>query len=138
MNTDGHGLKHGDLTDRILKAFYEVYGELGYGFLESVYESSMHLVLTGAGIQVERQRPITVRFRGQVVGEYAADLLVERLVIVELKAARTLDPAHEAQVLNYLRATPIEVGLLLNFGPQPQIKRFTFDNARKSPARPGL
>ena len=132
MNTDKHGYKHAEVTGKILAIFYEVYNELGYGFLESVYEKAMALALTAAGLRAERQHAIPVWFRGQPVGDFAADLLVEQLVIVELKAARDLDSAHEAQLLNYLRATDVEVGLLLNFGPKPQVKRFLFDNERKN------
>ena len=90
------------------------------------------IALTAAGLRVQREAPITVWFRGQQIGEFSADLLVEESVIVELKAVKTFEPAHEAQLLNYLRATEIEVGLLLNFGPKPQIKRLAFDNTRKN------
>jgi GxxExxY protein len=131
MNADQHGYKHEELTGRILKVFYEVYNELGYGFLESVYEKAMALALNAAGLKTERQMPVVVWFRGNAVGDFAADLLVRTSVLVELKATRTLEPAHEAQLLNYLRATEIEVGLLLNFGPKPQVRRFVFDNERK-------
>ena len=131
MNTDEHGYKHEELTGKIIKIFYEVYNELGYGFLESVYEKVMVIALRVAGLQAEPQKAIEVWFRGERVGEFSADILVESLVLLELKAARALDPSHEAQLLNYLRATNVEVGLLLNFGPKPQIKRFVFDNDRK-------
>jgi GxxExxY protein len=131
MNTDEHGYKHEELTGKIIKIFYDVYNELGYGFLESVYEKAMVIAIRAAGMQAEPQKPIEVWFRGKQVGEFAADILVESLVLLELKAARALDPSHEAQLLNYLRATDVEVGLLLNFGPKPQIKRFVFDNDRK-------
>jgi GxxExxY protein len=131
MNTDRHGLKHEEVTGRILKVFYEVYNELGHGFLESVYESAMEIALKEAGLGVERQVPISVHFRRQVAGEFRADLLIEGVVIVELKATRALDQSHQAQVLNYLRATEIEVALLLNFGEKPDFKRLLFDNPRK-------
>lgn len=134
MNTDKHGMKHGDTTERIIGVFWDVYKELGHGFLESVYEHAMAIALRQAGLEVARQVPISVRFRGELVGEYRADLIVQRTVLVELKAAIAIDPAHEAQALNYLRATDIEVGLLLNFGPKGQIKRFVFDNNRKPSA----
>src|SRR5262249_34847533 len=127
MNTDEHGYKHEELTGKIIKVFYDVYNELGYGFLESVYQNAMVLALRAAGLQAEAQKPIEVWFRGAQVGEFAADILVESLVMLELKAARTLDSSHEAQLLNYLRATNVDVGLLLNFGPKPQLKRFVFD-----------
>jgi GxxExxY protein len=124
-------LKERDLTARVIGVFYEVYNELGHGFLESVYEGALEIGLRQAGLGVSRQSLIEVRFRGIVVGEFRADLIVEGRVLVELKAAKSIDPAHEAQVLNYLRATPIEVGLLLNFGPKPEFKRFAYDNTRK-------
>ncbi|MGD1102778.1 MAG: GxxExxY protein [Terriglobia bacterium] len=124
-------MKHEEITERIIGVFYEVYNELGHGFLESVYEQSMAIALSEAGLQVVRQAPITVHFRGQVVGDFRADLLVNNQVIVELKAARAIERAFEAQVMNYLRATKVEVGLLMNFGPKPEFKRFIYDNERK-------
>ena len=135
MPTGAANLKHRELTEKIIGVFYDVYNELGHGFLESVYEAAMAIALAEADLDVERQHPIPVWFRGQQVGDFRADLLVEKAVILEFKAARALEPSHEAQLLNYLRATPIEVGLLLNFGPEPQFKRLAFDNDRKtSPA----
>jgi len=131
MNADGRGLKHKELTEKIIGVFYEVYNELGHGFLESVYEEAMAVALPQAGLKVERQVPLRVTFRGTVIGDFRADLLVESSVLLELKAGRELEPAHEAQLLNYLRATEIEVGLLLNFGPKPQFKRLVFENSRK-------
>lgn len=103
----------------------------GYGFLESVYEASLALALEQAGLVVERQVAIPVWFRGQKVGEFRADLRVGQVVLLELKCSRVLDVAHEAQVLHYLKATEVEVGLLLNFGEKPQFRRLIFDNARK-------
>lgn len=123
--------KHKDLTEKIIQAFYTVYNTLGYGFLEKVYENALAIELSELGQNVVQQAPIVVSYKELAVGNYNADLLVEDLVIVELKAARILAPEHEAQLLNYLKATPYEVGLLLNFGPQPQIKRKTYDNERK-------
>src|SRR5687768_6273714 len=123
--------KHGELTQKIIAVFYEVYNELGHGFAESVYEKSMLIALRDAGLLVQYKHPITVLFRNQNVGDFEADLLVEGLVILELKAGRAIDPAHDAQLLNYLRATPIEVGLLLNLGPKPEFKRLAYDNERK-------
>jgi GxxExxY protein len=131
MNTDLNGLKHGAITDKVIRAYYEVYNTLGFGFLESVYESAQEITIRDLGLSVARQAPITVSFRGQCIGDFRADLLVESAVIVELKAASTMVAGHEAQILNYLRASSIEVGLLLNFGPKPEFKRFTFDNQRK-------
>ena len=132
MNTDSHGFKHGEITQKIIKVFYEVYNELGHGFLESVYEKSLQVALNSMGIKVRRQIEIPVSFRGQRVGDFTADMLVEDCVLLELKAARSLDTSHTAQLLNYLRATEIEVGLLLNFGLRPEFKRLIFDNPRKS------
>jgi GxxExxY protein len=126
------GLKHQDLTERIIGIFYQVYNELGHGFLESVYLEAMFIALVESGLQVVKQVSIPVYFRRKLVGDFKADLLVENLVILELKAARSLDPAHEAQLLNYLRATTVEVGLLLNFGAKAEFKRMVYDNSRKN------
>ena len=125
-------LQHGELTDAILKAFYKVYNALGHGFLEKVYENAMLIELQKAGLKVETQHPIAVLYDGQVVGAYYADLIVGDLVIVELKAVAMLDSANEAQLLNYLRASDIEVGLLLNFGARPEFKRKAYSNERKT------
>ena len=122
---------HEELTKRIIGVFYDVYNELGHGFLESVYHNAMVIALRNAGLAVESKIPVPVWFRGQQVGAFEVDILVERKVLLERKAARTLESANEAQTLNYLRATPIEVGLLLNFGPKAQIRRFAFANTRK-------
>lgn len=124
-------MKHQELTQKIIGTFYTVYNTLGYGFLEKVYENAMVIELQSAGLEVAAQYPINVYYREQVVGEYMADLLVAQRVIVELKAVRTLLPEHEAQLLNYLNATRYEVGLLLNFGVKPEVKRKIFDNPRK-------
>lgn len=125
-------MKHEDLTEKIIGVFYEVYNELGHGFLESVYENAMCIALRSKGLHVESQFSIPVWFRGFQIGSFAADIVVEGIVVVELKAVRSIDPSHEAQLLNYLRATEIEVGLLLNFGVKPEIKRRIFDNPRKT------
>lgn len=125
-------LKHKDITDKILNAFYEIYNELGFGFLESVYESALFIVLKEFGLNVERQKKINVNFRGVTIGEYRADLVVDKKVIIEIKAVKSLIPEHEAQLLNYLRSTDIEVGLLINFGQKPKFKRLVFDNSRKT------
>ena len=133
MNNKPTELKHKDVTEKILHAFFKiVYPELGYGFLEKVYENALFIALTSLGLKVERQVKIAVYFQNQIVGEYFADLLVEDKVIVELKAVSRLLLEHEAQLLNYLRATPYEVGLLLNFGPKPDFRRKVFDNSRKT------
>ena len=122
---------HSDTSDGILKCFYRVYNELGIGFLESVYEKALCQELCEYGFNVESQIPIPVYYKGKNVGNFKADINVDNKVMIELKAARAMAPLFEAQVLNYLRVTKIEVGLLLNFGPKPQIKRLLFDNSRK-------
>ena len=132
MNTDAHGFKQGELTGQIIRIFYDVYNELGYGFLESVYEKAMCIALAEVGLTVACQRDLAVHFRGHVVGEFTTDIIVNDCVLIELKAARGFDSSHESQTLNYLRATTVEVGLLLNFGPKPEFKRFVFDNDRKA------
>jgi GxxExxY protein len=111
---------HSELTGRILKAFYKVYNTLGYGFLEKVYQNSMLIELRAMGINCGDEIPIKVYYENQLVGNYCADILVEGMVIVELKAIERLAPEHEVQLVNYLKATGTEVGLLLNFGPKPQ------------------
>jgi GxxExxY protein len=131
MSVEGKIQKHRDLTDKIIGVFFEVYKELGNGFLESVYENAIALALVANNLEVKRQISVPVWFRGQKVGNFVADMLVENIVLLELKAVRILEGSHEAQILNYLRATDLEVGLLLNFGVKPQIKRFVFDNERK-------
>ena len=128
MNTD---LRHFGLTQRIIAVFYEVYNELGHGFLESVYQESLILALKDVGLTAQSPIEIPVWFRGHQVGKFEGDVLVEKCVLLELKAARTLDSSHKAQLLNYLRATEIEIGLLLNFGVKPEFKRLIYDNPRK-------
>ncbi len=129
MSADGRGLIEEELTGRVIRAFYDVYNELGGGFLESVYEGAMAIALGEDGLTVGRQAPIPVRFRGRIVGDFRADLIVEGRVMLELKACRALEPAHEAQVLHYLKATGVPVGLLLNFGAKPVFKRFVLQSA---------
>jgi GxxExxY protein len=115
----------------ILKAFFQVYGDLGYGFLERIYQIAMEMTSRELGLSIQRQMPIEVSYRGEVIGNYFADLVLNDLVLVEIKAVKALCEEHDAQVLNYLKATKYEVGLLLNFGCKPQFKRFIFDNWRK-------
>jgi GxxExxY protein len=129
--------RHFELTERIIGVFYDVYNELGHGFLEKVYENSLALALRSAGLQVLQQVGIPVHFRGALVGDFDADLLVEEAVILELKSSRAIEQAHISQLLNYLKATDIEVGLLLNFGPKPEFKRLVFGNDRKRPSSSG-
>ncbi len=123
--------KHADVTDKVLKAFFKVYNALGYGFAERVYENALAIELRKSGLKVEKQRNITVYYEGETVGEYVADVVVNDAVMLELKAVRTLTEEHEAQLLNYLKATPVEVGLLLNFGVKPEHHRKIFDNELK-------
>lgn len=122
---------HKELTDKIIKAFYRVYNTLGYGFLEKVYENALAVELRACGLNVEQQKPLKVYYEQHIVGDYYADLIVGGCVIIELKAADSIVIAHEAQLLNYLKATPIEVGLLLNFGPKAEFRRKVFSNSRK-------
>lgn len=124
-------LLHEELTKTIIKTFYEVYNELGYGFLEKVYQNSLYLELKNKGLKVEAQKRIAVFYKGTEVGEYYADLIVEDRIILELKAADYIVKDFENQILNYLRATDCEVGLLLNFGKKPEFKRKIFENDRK-------
>lgn len=128
MNAD---FKYAVLTQKIIGVFYEVYNELGTGFLESVYQKSLALALESAGLKVCNRVDIPVWFRGHQVGHFEGDILVETCVLLELKAARALDSSHQAQLLNYLRATGIEVGLLLNFGPKPEFKRLAYDKSKR-------
>ncbi|MGD8306262.1 MAG: GxxExxY protein [Ignavibacteria bacterium] len=122
---------HSKITEGIIKCFYEVYNILGYGFLEKVYETSLFNELINNGLQCERQKKIDVIYKENLVGEYYADLIVEGKVIIELKAAEAICEEHEFQLIIYLKATSIEVGLLLNFGKKPEIKRKIFTNDRK-------
>lgn len=122
---------HEELTNIIIGAFYKVYNTLGYGFLEKVYENSLKIELQRHGLRVEQQKHIKVHYEGLEVGDYFADLLVNDLVIIELKAAEAICVEHEAQLLNYLKATDIEVGLLLNFGKSAEFRRKIFTNDNK-------
>ena len=124
-------LLHKTITDAVLKIYFDVYNQLGSGFLEKVYQNAMYFELKDKGFKVEAQKQIKVYVRKQLVGEYFADLIVEDKVIVELKATELLMNAHVAQTLNYLKATEIEVGLLLNFGDEPEFKRMIYTNDRK-------
>lgn len=124
-------LLYKDVTDAIIKAFYDVYNELGYGFLEKVYQNSLYIELKSRGFHVEAQKQIKVHFKGIEVGEYYADLLVNNLIILELKAAENVIEEFEFQLINYLKGTDKEVGLLLNFGKKPEFRRKVFENSRK-------
>ncbi len=125
------GYIHSELTDQILAVFYDVYNELGYGFLESVYRNALRLALSQNGLRIEQEVPVSVIFRGQSVGDFRADLVVNGIILLELKTADAIVRAHEAQVINYLRSTSLELGLILNFGPKPQVRRLILDNVEK-------
>lgn len=122
-------------TDGIIAAFYDVYNTLGYGFLEKVYQNALYQELKRRGFKCEAQYKVKVYFKGQEVGEYFADILVNDHIILELKAVDTICREHELQLINYLKATEIEVGLLLNFGERPQVRRKLFTNDRKNNLR---
>lgn len=122
---------HKELTERIINCFYKVYNTLGYGFLEKVYENSLLIELRKAGLKAEAQKSIKVHYEGNLVGDYFADIIVEDLIILELKAAEVLVEENELQLINYLKATDKEVGLLFNFGKKPEIRRKIFTNDRK-------
>lgn len=123
---------HQQITGKILRAFYNVYNDLGYGFLEKVYENALIHELKEMGLNVSQQRPIKVYYDSVLVGEYFADIVVENAVIIELKAVKALHESHSNQLMNYLKATDIEVGLLLNFGEEPELARKIFTNDRKN------
>lgn len=123
---------HENITKKIIEAYYKVYNSLGYGFLEKVYENALKIELKRTNLRVDQQKNVKVFYNEFEVGDYFADLIVEDLVIVELKAAEILCEEHEAQLINYLKATNLEVGLLLNFGKKAEFKRKVFSNDRKS------
>ena len=115
--------KHQDLTEQIINAAYTVHNTLGYGFLEKVYHNSLVIELKKRGIFIEQEKPIKVKYDNQLVGEYFADIVVDNKVVVEVKAVDKHNPAFDAQLLNYLKATGLEVGLIINFGPSVKVKR---------------
>jgi len=121
-------MKHKELTGQIIKSFYKVYNKLGYGFLEKVYENALKTELRKSNIQCYSQHPIKIYYDQKVIGEYFADLIVEEKVIIELKVSKSLSKANEYQLINYLKATDIEVGILFNFGKKPQFRRKIFTN----------
>ncbi len=122
---------HQELTDQVIKAFYKVYNTLGFGFLERVYQNALFIELRNLGLQCETQKQIKVNYEGYEVGVYYPDIIVNDLLILELKAAESVVEEHELQLLNYLKATEIEIGLLLNFGKKPEIRRKIFTNDKK-------
>jgi GxxExxY protein len=131
MEDAGFSGRNDPLTERIIGVFYEVYNELGFGFLESVYREAMRIALGQAGLQVEAEVPVPVSFRGRPLGIFRADLVVDGRVVVELKTAESISRAHEAQVLHYLRSSAMEIGLVMNFGPDARFRRIVMLNARK-------
>jgi GxxExxY protein len=123
---------HEELSNKVIGAFYTVYNKLGYGYLEKVFENALRIELKKAGLQVEQQKKIDVYYESEIVGEYYADLVVNGLIILELKAADSLAPEHEAQLINYLKGTKMELGLLFNFGPKPEFRRRILTNDQKN------
>jgi GxxExxY protein len=124
-------LLESDVTERLLGAFFEVYRDLGFGFLEAIYSSALAVELDRRGMEVQREVPVEVVYAGVPVGRYRIDMVVERKVVVEIKATKTIGLAEQRQLLNYLKATDFEVGLLLHFGPNPGFKRLAYANSRK-------
>ena len=123
--------KHSDLTGKVLGAFFQIHKEMGFGFSEKVYQAALAILLEELGMMVEQQKPIKVYFHNRVVGEYIADMVINDVILLELKAVEHLADVHSAQLLNYLKSTEIEVGLLLNFGPHAEFRRKIYDNSRK-------
>jgi len=123
MNTD---YLYSGITEKIIGAAYKVYNTLAYGFLEKVYENALIIELKKQGLGIKQQDPIKVHYEGEIIGDYVADLIVEDKVIVEVKAVKNLNSVYETQLVNYLKATGNEVGLLINFGNKIGIKRKIF------------
>jgi len=127
--------KHSELSEKIIRVFFDVHNELGYGFSEKVYQKAYGMALRENGMEVNEQVPIKVYFHGQLVGEFFADMVVNSLILLELKSVGAILEEHEAQLLNYLKATEFEVGYVLNFGKSATFKRKVFDNDRKGSLR---
>ena len=125
-------LLHYDITDKILRVYYDVRAELGHGFLEQVYHRAMAMALAEAGLEVQTEAPLNVWFRGRQIARFSVDIVVQGLVLVEVKAFHELEARHKAQMLNYLRASDFEVGLVLNFTHKAEFERLVFGNARKT------
>jgi GxxExxY protein len=123
---------HQELTDQVIKSFYKVYNTSGFGFLERVYQNALFIELKNLGLKCETQKQIKVNYEGYEVGIYYPDIIVNDLLILELKAAESVVEEHELQLINYLKATEIEIGLLLNFGKKPEIRRKIFTNDKKT------
>ncbi len=119
-------MKHREITEKIFRGFYTVYNNFGTGFLESVYENSLLIKLQNSGLKAHSQMPLSVYYREQVVGEFKADILVNDAVLLELKAVKRIEEVHKAQLINYLKVTGLEIGLILNFGNKPDFKRIIF------------
>lgn len=130
MSVDDLRLAHGDVSRQIIGAFYDVYNNVGYGFPESLYGEAMAFALSDRGLSFDRERRLVVRYKGRVVGDFRADFIVEGKIIVELKAADAIIAAHESQVLNYLRASPLSVGLVVNFGAKAGVRRVIWTGRR--------
>ena len=120
-------MKHQEITSKIIKCVYTVHKNLGFGFLENVYQNALMIELANADLNAEKEKKIQVLYNGQIVGDYIADIVVENKIICELKSTKEINPAHEAQLVNYLKATGLEVGLLINFGEQVKVKRKVLD-----------
>ena len=133
--SDYSNYKHSEITSVIIKEAYYVYNYLGSGFLESIYEKALAIRLTKAGLKVSLQQPIKVYFEGEIIGDFYADIIVNDNVILELKAVENIHPKHEVQLVNYLKATEIEVGLVINFGEEMEVKRRVFSNHKKVAAK---
>jgi len=129
---DNANYLHSELSEKIINCFYTVYNVLGFGFLEKVYQKSLEIELEKNGLSIESQFPINVYYDNKIVGEYYADIFVESKIIVELKAIPVLVKENESQLINYLKSTNVEVGLLLNFGKDPEVKRRVFTNDKKN------
>ena len=125
-------MSHEDTTKEIIRLFYHTYNQLGYGFLEKVYENALSIELAANSFTVKRQEPILVYYKGEQVGDYIGDIIVNDLILLELKSVEDIIQAHRNQTINYLKATKIEVALLLNFGEKPKFERFIFMNNRKT------
>jgi len=124
-------MKYQEITSKIIKCAYTVHKNLGFGFLENVYQNALMIEVANADLYAEKEKKIQVLYNGQVVGDYVADIVVEKKIICELKSTKEINPAHEAQLVNYLKATGLEVGLLINFGEQVRVKRKIFNKHGK-------
>lgn len=120
-----------ELSEKVIGASYKTYNTLGFGYLEKVYQNALRYELTKLGLKVEVQKPIIVFYEGIVIGEYFADLMVNNILLVELKATASITLEHESQLFNYLKATNTELGLLLNYGPKPEVRRKIWTEIRK-------